>query len=110
MITRKEIELYLRLDRVLVKREGLFSKKMENKYWELGRKIDEQNWKLIYKEACRVIDNDGMNQFDMARRYADVVLNDSNYFTNDSHWEISQFHTKKGLGAVVVDLCCGRLK
>lgn len=74
-------------------------------FWGLAREVhnelDRRNRAAIYRVACREIDNKGENQFTAAARYADSVLNGSDYFSTDDSYEIGSFYTKSG-GPVIV--------
>ena len=70
--------------------------------YDIREELNRRNRAAIFKEACWCIENDGWNQFYAAACYADSVLDNCNYFSDADHWEIGEFETKKGLGAVVV--------
>lgn len=74
----------------------------DNLMHDIDAELNRRNRAAIYRVACKVLKNDGMNQFWMASRYADDVINSSDYFSSDQSHEIGSFYTKSGCGAVVV--------
>ena len=98
--------MYIRLERVFLHHEKIFWAKFEDLHWELKKEIHRRNRALIYKEAVKHLRlGKYENQFRSASKYADAVMDDSNYFAENSTWEIGSFYTKSG-NPVLVDLVC----
>lgn len=70
---------------------------------DINQELNRRNRAAIYKVACRVLKNRySENQFTAAARYADAVINGSDYFSSDDHYEIDGFDTKSGNPVVVI--------
>lgn len=95
--------LYSRIFRVLEKHEDIFYAKFESLYEYLAKEINIRNRARIYRECCYSLKNNGRNQFTAAAQYADAVMNDCNYFTENQTHEIGSFYSKTRC-PVVVDL------
>ena len=94
-LTNRELaNLYSRLFLVYSKHESIFEKKFEDIYNALEREIDRRNFSLLYKAACSLVRNRGINQFWIAKNYANAVINSSEYFSSDEHHEIGSFYAK----------------
>lgn len=76
-----------------------------SKFYDLQEKLEKElnsrNRAAIFRTACKVVKNEGFNQFMIAKRYADCVLNDPNYFVDMTQWEISSFDCKNNHPTVV---------
>ena len=70
------------------------SEEFNNYADEVRTILNRRNRAAIFKEACRCLRNDGENQFAAAARYADAVLDGSDYFSDDTTHEIGSFYTK----------------
>lgn len=76
------------------------------KFQDFEEKVRQELYKryraAIFKAACKCIKLNGYtNQFYAASRYADAVLNGSEIFTSDDHYEIGSYYTKSGNPVVV---------
>lgn len=69
--------------------------------YTVGIEASKEHRKKIYQAACKVLKNQGENQFKVAKRYADAVVNGNDYFFTDDHHEIGGFYTKTGRPYVV---------
>lgn len=79
------------------------AQKFNNWANEAHRELDRRNRATIFKVACWTLKNRHFqNQFAAAAHYADSVINSSDYFSTDTHHEISSFYTKSG-SPVIVD-------
>lgn len=92
-LTREE--LLLEYDK-LVEKENF-----GDRYSEIASELNRRNRATIYKTACKVLKNRGINQFKAAHKYANSVLNGNEYFCTDDHHEIDGFYTKSGNPVVV---------
>lgn len=73
------------------------AQKFNNLAYDISAELDRRNRAAIYKAACRVLKNRySENQFVTAARYADAVINGSDYFSSDENHEIGGFYTKSG--------------
>ena len=83
------------------KKPSLFTGKMEALKYEIDKELSRRCYSAIYKTACRVINNKGMNQFAAAKRYTDSVINGCDWFSTDTSHEIGSYYTKSRCPVIV---------
>lgn len=70
--------------------------------YDINKELNRRNRAAIFRAACQVLKNRySENQFSAAANYADAVINGCEYFSNDSHHEISRYDTKDGTPFIV---------
>lgn len=74
--------------------------KFSNLQYDLMAEINKRQRALIYKACCKVLKNDGLNQFYCAKVFADSVM-DKKIFASDDFFEIGSFYTKNKIPFVV---------
>lgn len=68
--------------------------------YDLMIEINKRQRALIYKACCKVLKNDGLNQFYSAKIFTDSVMN-KEIFASDDSFEIGSFYTKNKIPYVV---------
>jgi hypothetical protein len=74
--------------------------KFSSLQYDLMVEINKRQRALIYKVCCKVLKNDGLNQFYSAKVFTDSVMN-KEIFASDDSFEISRFYTKNKAPFVV---------
>lgn len=69
--------------------------------YEIDRELTRRAHAAIYKAACECVKNAWGNQFTSAARYADAVINGSEWFSTDTTHEIGSYYTKSGHPVIV---------
>lgn len=83
------------------KKPSLYTGKMESLRDSIYRELARRCYSAIYKTACQVIRNKGINQFIAAKRYTDSVINGCDWFATDTSHEIGSYYTKSNCPVIV---------
>ena len=80
---------------------SLYTGKMAKLQNEINQELTRRCYSAIYKTACQVLKNKGLNQFTAAKIYADAVINGCDWFSSDEQHEIGSYYTKSRCPVIV---------